>query len=164
MWEGRCAPENEPCSQTVVKPTPDWDGMKYDRTPSALGVTPLFERAYIGGGCARLQIENGVADACNKYEVQLSVRPSWGSLDIRDGDYLINDLEFIEGDAVAGALARLLLAEAGAICLNILSCFKLSAMLQTDAFCMLTQCSSHPTCDDAQCPLVRSHPVCLTQR
>ena len=104
VWEGRCAPENEPFPQTVVKPLPEWDGMATHDAPAVLSANAIFDKAALGGGCAKLEIMNTGSQDCDEYQVHLNVRPSWGFLDTRDGQWVVHGVDVIDSNADAGVL------------------------------------------------------------
>lgn len=103
VWEGRCAPENEPFSQTVVKPIPEWNSKLRDTAPSVLSANAVFDKTAPGGGCPKLEVQNIGARDCDQYQVQLNIRPSWGSLDSRDGKWTVHGVDVIDYNADAGA-------------------------------------------------------------
>lgn len=103
VWEGRCPPDKEPFSQTLVKPVAKWKGMRHDKKgDTVLNVSTIFEKASTGGGCAKFEIENLSPEDCDVYEVELNIRPSWGTLSERDGDVIIHGIKLLDVDANAG--------------------------------------------------------------
>jgi hypothetical protein len=105
VWEGRCPPEDEPFSQNLIKPKPEWASMRHEKTgDSVLKVNTYFEKASTGGGCAKFIIENTSPKGCDIYEIELSIRPSWGTLSERDGDVIIHGVSLLDTDKDAGTV------------------------------------------------------------
>lgn len=71
---------------------------------TVLNVTTIFEKASTGGGCAKFEIENMSSKPCDVYEVELNIRPSWGTLSERDGYPIVHGVSLLDIDEDAGAL------------------------------------------------------------
>ena len=102
VWEGLCPPDKEPFTQTLITHVPEWNGMKQAKGASNLRAKALFEKASTGGGCGKLEVENLSEKECSMYEVDLNVRPSWGTLSLRQGKYIVHGAHVLETDAQAG--------------------------------------------------------------
>ena len=105
VWEGLCPPDSEPFSQTLVTHTPEWSGMKQSKGASNLKARVLFQSASTGGGCGKLVVENTSGKECSMYEVDLNIRPSWGTLSQRQGKFIMHGAEVVDIDAQAGVVA-----------------------------------------------------------
>lgn len=103
IWEGKCAPTEEPFDQEVTHPTPVWPNMKTDlNKPTTLLALIAFEKAFVGGGCGDFEIENQADVPCEDYELELNIRPEWGTLMLKGGKPNVRGLTIIDSDAEAG--------------------------------------------------------------
>lgn len=104
VWEGMCAPENEPFAKELFKPSPEWPSMQPPIASSAsvLEVDAIFEKAFVGGGCAKFEMTKTVEEDCSEFHVELHIRPSWGTLAVRNGKPTMHGVSLVHSDESAG--------------------------------------------------------------
>eukprot|EP00892_Ulva_mutabilis_P008553 jgi/Ulvmu1/606/UM001_0614.1 len=103
IWEGRCAPMDEPFSQKLTKPVPIWPAMRTDLDkPTTLQAAVEFDKAFVGGGCADFAIKNQADVPCDDFELELNIRPDWGKILDRGGSPNLSGLTLLDSDAAAG--------------------------------------------------------------
>lgn len=103
IWEGNCPPMDEPFVQEVTYPVPVWPNMKTDLDkPTTLLASISFQKAFIGGGCGGIDIENRAAVPCDDFEIELNIRPEWGGLLINKGEPNLSGVTLIDSDEESG--------------------------------------------------------------
>jgi hypothetical protein len=102
VWEGRCTPDKEPFSQKIFQTLPEWPGMKKITSSSNLKVDLDFKKASAGGASGKFFVENTATSACDVYQIHLHIRPSWGTIQGRDGSLLLHGAKIVEQDEKAG--------------------------------------------------------------
>lgn len=104
VWEGRCTPEDEPFTQALSLPKPTWDNMRSDlNAPTVLLAEVVGKTAFAGGGCIKFEVLNTADSICNQFELEINIRPSWGTLLKKDdGKPNFQKLTPIEIDDEAG--------------------------------------------------------------
>jgi hypothetical protein len=105
VWEGKCAPEDGPFSTNVEPIIPSWPEFRTDLSKATtLKTTTVFNKAFVGGGCGGLEIENTGTLQCDGFEAEINVRPSWGAVLNKNGALSLSAMELIDKDEAAGAI------------------------------------------------------------
>jgi hypothetical protein len=103
IWEGRCAPGKEPFASEVQPVVASWPELRTDfGAETSLTGELVFDKAFVGGGCGGFEITNKGTQACENFELEINVRPTWGTILTRDGQPSLNGLIMLENDAQAG--------------------------------------------------------------
>jgi hypothetical protein len=97
VWTGKCAPEDEPFPNVVTFPKPVW--------PSML-TKVVFSKAFTGGGCATFEVQNTAAVPCDMYELELNIRPEWGTILQKEGVLNLQRCSLLEQDEAAGEILQ----------------------------------------------------------
>lgn len=103
IWEGKCSPENEPFTQELTLPSPVWDNMRSDlNAPTVLLAEVVGRTAFGGGGCVTFEVLNTADSMCSQFELEINIRPTWGTVLSRDGKPNWQKLTPLEIDEEAG--------------------------------------------------------------
>jgi hypothetical protein len=82
IYEGECMPSDAPSplssDQPVVHLDPTWATMR-PLVDTDLQTTTVFSKPYVGGGCGEIIVTNTGA-RCDRWQIEISIRPEWGSL------------------------------------------------------------------------------------
>jgi hypothetical protein len=104
IWEGRCTPAEEPFDTELAIVVPEWPTLRANLDkPTVLTTQLVFEKAFVGGGCGHVVVTNVGSKACDAYEVEINIRPSWGNLMLKDGLPSFSGLNLLTSDTAAGA-------------------------------------------------------------
>lgn len=103
IWEGRCSPDQEPFASEFLPITPTWPTLRtnFDEKTTLAGQV-VFDKAFVGGGCGEFEITNRGAQVCENFELEINIRPSWGTILTKDGLPSLTGLALLEQDAQAG--------------------------------------------------------------
>jgi hypothetical protein len=82
IYEGQCMPSDAPSplssDQLVMHLDPTWEKMR-PLVDTDLLTSTVFTKPYVGGGCGDIIVTNS-GSACERWQVEISIRPEWGSL------------------------------------------------------------------------------------
>lgn len=90
IYEGECAPTSVPESNTIATIQPVWDGQR-PAIETDLTTSVVKASTYVEGGCGQIAITNTGAELCDDWQLEINIRPSWGSLTKWSGVTLLQD-------------------------------------------------------------------------
>lgn len=103
IFEGRCSPMDEPLQRELTLPIPMWPSMITNLDePTALLANIKFEKAFVGGGCGNVEVQNTVDVPCDEFQIELNIRPEWGGLLESRGQPRLNSVTLMDSNAEAG--------------------------------------------------------------
>jgi hypothetical protein len=90
IYEGECTPNSIPESKTLAMIQPVWEGQR-PKIDTDLKTSVVKAKTFVGGGCGQIAITNVGAMECEDWQLEVNIRPSWGSLTKWSGVTLLED-------------------------------------------------------------------------
>jgi hypothetical protein len=90
IYEGECTPTSVPEIKTLATIQPVWEGQR-PKIESDLQTSVIKAKTYVGGGCGQIAITNVGATVCEDWQLEINIRPSWGTLTKWSGVTLIEN-------------------------------------------------------------------------
>jgi hypothetical protein len=89
IYEGECLPNAAPSAAPLQHVSPTWETMR-PLAKSDLQTQAVFNKPYVGGGCGDIVVTNP-GSKCDRWQLEISIRPGWGSLAKWAGLVLLED-------------------------------------------------------------------------